>query len=290
MGRHGRRLFHPISAPKMMKTYPHATRRHFLQGMLAAAAAPLIVPSRVLGGENTPSRKIQLGHIGVGNRGTGVLRNFLGVPGAVSVAIADSYQERRESGAGFVKEQQGHEPKLYGDFRELLADRSIDAVVICTPDHWHVPVALAAVRAGKDLYLEKPLGYSLEHNRLIRDAVKQHGRVFQYGTQQRSQEMMKRGVELVRNGYLGDLKRIEVWAPAGRAGGSTEEIPIPPGLDYEMYIGPAPMRPCSTGRKSSAMPKGSRRFRATARHSTAPRAGSASAAKPRKRAIPSGCG
>jgi predicted dehydrogenase len=235
-----------------MKIYPDPTRRHFLQGMLAAAAAPLIVPSRVLGGENAPSKKVQLGHIGVGGQGTGNLRNFLGVSGAVSVAVADPYQERRELAAGFVKEQQGHEPKLYRDFRELLADRSIDAVVIATPDHWHVPIALAAIRAGKDLYVEKPLGYSLEQNRLLRDALRESGRVFQYGTQQRSQELMKRGVELVRNGYIGELQRIEVWAPAGRAGGSTEEIPVPAGLDYEMYLGPAPLSLCSKDRITSA--------------------------------------
>ena len=148
-----------------------ASRRHFMKGLLAAASAPLFIPAHVLRGAAAPSRKIQLGHIGVGGQGTGNLRNFLGVPGAASVAICDPFQERREKAAGFVREQQGHTPKLYGDFRDLLADPGIDAVVICTPDHWHVPVALAAIRAGKDLYLEKPLGYSLEQNRLLRDAL-----------------------------------------------------------------------------------------------------------------------
>jgi predicted dehydrogenase len=228
-----------------------ASRRHFLQTMLAAGVAPLVVPARVLGGENAPSKKIQLGHIGTGGQGTSDLRNFLGVAGAASVALCDPYQERRERAAKFVQEQQGHAPKLYGDFRELLADPGIDAVVIATPDHWHVPVALAAVRAGKDVYVEKPLGYSLEQNRLIRDAVKQSGRVFQYGTQQRSQELMKRGVELVRNGYLGEIQRIEVWAPAGRGGGSHAKIPVPAGLDYDLYLGPAPLRPCAKERITS---------------------------------------
>jgi predicted dehydrogenase len=232
----------------MNKSPVRNTRRHFLQGMLAAGAAPLVVSSRILGGVDAPSGRVRLGHIGVGRRGTGALRSFLGVPGTVSVAIADPFQERRELAAGFVREEQGHAPTLHNDFRELLGDSSIDAVVICTPDHWHVPIALAAIRAGKDLYLEKPLGYSLEENRLLRDAVKRHRRVFQYGTQQRSQELLKRGVELVRNGYIGPLERIEVWAPPGRGGGSTEEIPVPPGLDYDLYLGPAPMRPCSKDR------------------------------------------
>jgi predicted dehydrogenase len=229
-----------------------APRRRFMKGLLAAASAPLFIPARVLHGAEAPSRKIQLGHIGVGGQGTGNLRNFLGVPGAASVAICDPFQERRDRAATFVREQQGHAPKLYGDFRELLSDPGIDAVVICTPDHWHVPLALAAIRARKDLYLEKPLGYTLEQNRLLRDSLAQDRRVFQYGTQQRSNELIKRGVELVRNGYIGDLQRIEVWAPGGRSGGSTAEIPIPSGLDYEMYLGPAPLRPCSKDRITSA--------------------------------------
>lgn len=224
------------------------SRRHFLGGVIAAAVAPQFIPSRVLGGETAPSRKIQLGHIGTGGQGSGVLQNFLSVEGAVSVAIADPYQARREAAGKRVKDSQGHEPKLYNDFRELLADKSIDAVVIATPDHWHVPVGLAAVRAGKDVYIEKPLGHTLAQNQAMLDACRKHQRVFQYGTQQRSQELLKRGIELVLNGYIGDLQRIEVWAPAGRGGGSLAEIPVPAGLDYDLYLGPAPMKPCSKDR------------------------------------------
>ena len=227
------------------------SRRRFLGGVLAAAVAPQFIPSRVLGGETAPSRKIQLGHIGCGGQGTGLLQNFLSVNGAVSVAIADPYQKRREAAGKRVKASQGHEPKLYNDFRELLADKSIDAVIIATPDHWHVPIGLAAVRAGKDVYIEKPLGHTLAQNRAMLDACRKHQRVFQYGTQQRSQELLKRGIELVLNGYIGDLQRIEVWAPAGIGGGSLDEIAVPAGLDYDLYIGPAPMKPCSKDRITS---------------------------------------
>ncbi len=146
------------------------------------------------------------------------------------------------------KRHRAHDPKLYNDFRELLADKSVDAVVIATPDHWHVPIGLAAVRAGKDVYIEKPLGHSLNQNRAMLDACKKNNRIFQYGTQQRSQELIKRGVELVLNGYIGELQRLEVWAPGGKSGGSLAEIPVPDGLDYDLYIGPAPMRPCSKDR------------------------------------------
>lgn len=228
------------------------SRRHFLGGVIATAVAPQFIPSRVLGQEPAPSRTIQLGHIGTGGQGTGLLQNFLGVKGVKSVAIADPFQSRREAAGKRVFDSQGHAPKLYNDFRELLADKSIDAVVIATADHWHVPIGLAAVRAGKDVYIEKPLGYTLNQNRAMLAACQKHQRIFQYGTQQRSQELLKRGVELVLNGYIGDLQRIEVWAPPGAGGGSLEEIPVPTGLDYDLYLGPAPMKPCSANRVTSS--------------------------------------
>lgn len=235
-----------------MKIENQISRRRFLDGIIAAAVAPQFIPSRVLGGETAPSRKIQLGHIGTGGQGTGLLRNFLSDEGAVSVAVADPYLERRQRAGGMIKETQKHEPKLYNDFRELLADKTIDAVIIATPDHWHVPVGLAAVRAGKDVYIEKPLGHTLAQNQAMLAACRKHERIFQYGTQQRSQELLKRGIELVLNGYIGDLERIEVWAPAGSGGGSLDEIPVPAGLDYDLYVGPAPMKPCSKDRITSA--------------------------------------
>jgi hypothetical protein len=227
------------------------TRRSFLTGTAAAFSAPLILPASRLFGADVPSRSINIGHIGTGGQGTGLLQNFLGVKGAKSVAIADPYQARREAGGARVKATQGHDPKLYNDFRELLADKSIDAVIIATPDHWHVPIGLAAVRAGKDVYIEKPLGHTLAQNQAMLKACTEHKRIFQYGTQQRSQEILKRGIELVLNGYIGDLQRLEVWAPPGSGGGSLEEIPVPAGLDYDLYIGPAPMKPCSAERITS---------------------------------------
>ena len=229
------------------------SRRRFLQAMVAAAAAPQFVPARVFAAETAPSKTIQLGHIGVGGQGTSLLNNFVGVAGAKSVAVCDPYRARRERAAGIVKQRQGHDPKLYSDFRELLADPGIDAVVIASPDHWHVPLGLAAVRAGKDVYIEKPLGKSLAQNRAMLEACRKHDRIFQYGTQQRSQELIHRGIELVRNGHIGDLQRLEIWAPKGSdGGGSLDEIPVPEGLDYDLYLGPAPMKPCTKDRITSA--------------------------------------
>ncbi|MBT8045089.1 MAG: Gfo/Idh/MocA family oxidoreductase [Verrucomicrobiae bacterium] len=227
------------------------SRRRFLTTTGAAAAAPLVLPASRLFGADAPSKVVRLGHIGVGGRGTGLLRNFITRGGARSVAVADPFRHRRERAAELIKKAQGEAPTVFSDFRELLADPSIDAVVIATPDHWHVPIGLAAVRAGKDVYLEKPLGYTMSQNKAMLDACKKHDRVFQYGTQQRSQEIMKRGIELVLNGAIGEVERIEVWAPAGRGGGSLDEIPVPEGLDYDMYIGPAPMKPCTRDRITS---------------------------------------
>lgn len=227
------------------------TRRQFLT-TTAAATAAAIAPQILHGNPNAALKTIRLGHIGVGGQGTGLLQNFLSVKGAMSVAIADPFAHKREAAAKRVKASQGHDPKLYSDFRELLADDSIDAVIIATPDHWHVPIGLAAVRAGKDVYIEKPLGHTLAQNKAMLDACVKHDRIFQYGTQQRSQEIMRRGIELVLNGYIGEIERIDIWAPKGKGGGSLEEIPVPDGLDYDLYIGPAPMKPCTKDRITSA--------------------------------------
>jgi predicted dehydrogenase len=228
------------------------TRRRFLASSTAALAAPFILPVRSAFGAEAGSRTIRLGHIGVGGQGSSLLQNFLSVKGARSVAIADPFRQRRETAAQRVKESQGHEPKQHNDFRELLADPDIDAVVIATPDHWHVPIGLAAVRAGKDVYVEKPLGHSLAQNKAMLDACVKHDRIFQYGTQQRSQEILRRGIELVLNGAIGEIERIDIWAPKGTGGGSLEEIPVPDGLDYDLYLGPAPMKPCTKDRITSA--------------------------------------
>jgi predicted dehydrogenase len=220
-----------------------------VQGVVGATLAPHVLSSRAF----AAGRTIRLGHIGVGGQGASLLRNFLATEGAVSAAVCDPFKARRDAAAALIAAEGQAAPSLYNDFRELLASPDIDAVVVATPDHWHVPVGLAAVRAGKDVYVEKPLGYSLAQNEAMLKAVRQHQRVFQYGTQQRSQEIIKRGVELVLNGYIGDLQRMEVWAPAGvMGGGSMTPIPVPDGLDYDLYLGPAPVRDCTADRITSS--------------------------------------
>jgi len=220
------------------------TRRRVLQGAAATVAAPLVIPSSVLGDETTaaPSQRVALGQIGAGTRGRQLLRGFFGSKDAQYVAIADCYRDRREGMAAMTKS------KAYQDHRELLARDDIDAVIIATPDHWHVPLANAAARAGKDCYVEKPLGVTIEEDLVCRKVFQQNKRIFQYGTQQRSSRHCRLACELVRAGKIGKVHTIEVIAPDGGAGGSTAEAPLPDGLDYDRWIGPAAMVPYANGR------------------------------------------
>lgn len=235
------------------------SRRAFLRNTTALAAgaiaAPYVITSTALGADGVPaaSERVTLGHIGVGSRGSGVLKGFLGLKDCQSLAVADAFTDRRDKIATMINERAGSSIcKPYHDFRELLAREDIDAVVVATPDHWHVPILVAAAKAGKDMYVEKPLGLCLDWDLKARAAIKQHGSVFQYGTQQRSSAHCRLGCELVLNGVIGELKSIEVHAPAGKAGGSTEQIPVPVGFDYDLWLGPAPVSPYTKDRCTSA--------------------------------------
>jgi glucose-fructose oxidoreductase len=236
------------------------SRRAFLHCSAWAAGAtalfPTIVPATVFGA-TAPSQRVTLGHIGVGGQGSGLLGGFLGLPQGQSVAVCDPIEDRRAGAARQVEQAyaqqrgQGTYPGCtpYNDFRELLAREDIEAVVVATPDHWHVPIAMAAVRAGKDVYVEKPLGLSVAQDKALRAAVHRYGAVFQYGTQQRSfSRHCGFACELVRNGYLGELKAIHVVAPDGVTGGNAVPQPVPAGMDYDLWLGPAPVTPYTADR------------------------------------------
>ena len=221
------------------ETRQRTNRRDALKQLAAVtAAAPLFVPGRALGAEDKApaSERVTLGHIGTGGRGTGLFRSFQPLADAQSVATSDCYANKREATATVC---QG---KAYADFRDLLARDDIDGVVIATPDHWHVPIGILAARSGKDVYIEKPLGVTIEQDLAMEKVIREEKRIFQYGTQQRSSAHCWRGCELVRRGAIGKVHTIEVDAPNGGAGGSTAEAPIPEGLDFDMWCGPSPMR------------------------------------------------
>ncbi len=141
----------------------------------------------------------------------------------------------------------------YADFRELLARKDIDAVVICTPDHWHAIPVIAACKAGKDIYCQKPLSLTIAEGRAMSDAVKKHERVFQTGSQQRSDSNFRRACELVRNGRIGKLHTVRCGLPGGRpdygkTGDRKETAEVPKGFDYDMWLGPAPKKPYAPAR------------------------------------------
>lgn len=227
------------------------TRRRFLKiqaGALGALGLPVLVPSSVFG-QGAPSNRIQVGCIGVGPQGRGVMGNFLRQPLCRVVALCDISGRNLKAAVDAVSRAYGGtKPILYHHYEDLLARRDIDAVLIATPDHWHVPVALAAVRAGKDMYLEKPMGLSVEEDQQLRAACQQHGRIFQFGTQQRSGRQFRQACELVRNGRIGQLKEIHVWCVGSRPGGSTDPIQPPKDLDYPTWLGPAPKTPYTLGK------------------------------------------
>ncbi|MDR2170030.1 MAG: Gfo/Idh/MocA family oxidoreductase [Planctomycetaceae bacterium] len=203
--------------------------------------------SSVFGDEQkaAPSERITYAHIGLGNQGRHLARMFNNIKEGQCVAVADCYKSRRENGAKACK------GTAYLDFRELLARDDIDCVIVATPDHWHVPIAVAAAKLKKNVYVEKPLGLTIAQDILCEKILKENGVIFQYGTQQRSLQHCRLGCQLVRQGVIGKIKRVEVNSPNGHGGGSLAEAPIPPdlGVDgYEMWTGHSPKKPYSNGR------------------------------------------
>lgn len=232
-----------------MNTKPAFTRRQFiktnLSAALAASAFPTILPASALGRDGTvaPGERVALGVIGSGERGRDVLQGFLNQKQCQAIALCDVKQDALGKAKALVDAKYGNtDCATHADFRELLARKDIDAVLIASPDHWHVLHALAAVRAGKDLYVEKPLGLSLAEDQVLRREVQSRKRIFQFGTQQRSDNKFRLACELVRNGYIGQLKHINIWAPPSGAGGSTKRVPPPANMDYNFWLGPAKYR------------------------------------------------
>jgi len=235
-------------------------RRQFLRRTAGAAVGaiifPYVVSSSALGkaGSVAAGNRITVGCIGVGPRGTAVMRGFLAEKDAQVVAVCDVKSHVRQAARKIVNEHyQSDGCATYNDFRRLIARDDIDVVLVATPDHWHVLVALAVVKAGKDVYLEKPMGLSLEQDQALRAAVHRYGRVFQFGTQQRSSRNFRFACELALNGRLGKLHTINVWSPGSSQGGSPKPVPVPEWLDYNMWLGPAPYKPYTKDRCSNKL-------------------------------------
>jgi predicted dehydrogenase len=233
-----------MNPAKSLTTRP--PRRTFLKSVLAAGAAPCFVPAHVLGAEDkaAPSNKITLGVLGVGSQGQFDMQNFLAQDDVRVTAICDVNKRNIESARGHIAKAYGKpDVKVFADFRELNADNSIDAVLMALPVHWHSIPSLDAILHGKHIYHEKPMALSCEEARRVREAVRKKGVVFQFGTQQRSDLKFRWACELARNGRLGKLKEIHVSVPAGRKGPLFAEQPVPEYVDWERWVGPAPLSP-----------------------------------------------
>ncbi len=237
-----------------MKSERKITRRRALQiaASAAGAAVPMFIPSRLLG-DNAPSKQIVMGFIGVGWMGGDNLSAFLGRNECHVVAIADVDQGHLQQNVDKVnKKYKNQDCKGYKDFRELLARKDIDAVCISTPDHWHSIPAVEAARAKKDIYCEKPLSHSFAEGVAMVEAVEKNGRIWQTGSWQRSVPNFRQGVELVLNGYIGKVKRVEVGLPPGHSvfdgvKGNTPNSDPPKEVDYDFWVGPAEFLPFNVG-------------------------------------------
>jgi predicted dehydrogenase len=223
------------------------SRREFARSSLVATgllALPNVIPARLLGA-NAPSNRVRVGQIGCGRIAQGHdMPSVLHAGLADYVAVCDVDSKRAADGRSFVekfyreKELPAPRVDVYGDYREMLARTDIDAIVISTPDHWHAEPALAAVLAGKDVYLQKPMTMTHAEGVLLRAAVQKSRRIFQLGSQQRSSVQFRRACELVRSGRVGRLGRVEIGLPIDPTAPDDPAQPVPPNLDYDRWLGP----------------------------------------------------
>lgn len=217
------------------------SRRDILAG---GAAATLSAASyaRVVGAND----RVGLGFIGFGLIGKRHVLDFRDQPGVNMAAVAEVHRGRRDEAAALM----GGSPRAYGDFRRLLDNRDVDAVVVSTPDHWHALMTMMACSAGKDVYVEKPLSLFVREGRWMTDVARRHDRVVQVGTQQRSGPHYQKARELIRDGRIGQVVAVRMWYYRNvmPGFGSPPDGPPPAGLDYDLWLGPAPKRPYNPNR------------------------------------------
>jgi predicted dehydrogenase len=230
------------------------SRRTFVKSALVGAAAasvdfPTIVPSSVFG-QYAPSKRINVGAIGTGRISRGHdLPGIWRYEDARIVAVCDVDAKRAEEARALVNDYYTRQTGakydgviVYSDYRSLLQNKDIDAVVISTPDHWHAIIAIDAVESGKDVYLQKPASLTIAEGRALSNAVHRTGRIFQIGSQQRSTPQFRYAAELVRNGRIGELKTVYVGLPSDPAGDEEVEMPVPRNLNYDAWLGSTPYK------------------------------------------------
>ncbi|MBN2000537.1 Gfo/Idh/MocA family oxidoreductase [candidate division KSB1 bacterium] len=236
----------------------HSSRRKFIKTSLGAAAAlsaPVILPASAWSKADLPGDRINIGVIGIGKQGSGLLWGFLNTPAIHVAAVCEVDRKKLFYGKNQVEKyyagklDQGTYKgcDIYGDFRELIERKDIDAVVIAVPDHWHAIISIEAAKAGKDIYCEKPLSLTIAEARQMVNAVRRYNRVFQTGSMQRSDSKFRLACELVQNGFIGEVESVRVSIRTGFIPHpiicDLGEEPKPEELNWEMWLGPAPDRP-----------------------------------------------
>jgi myo-inositol 2-dehydrogenase / D-chiro-inositol 1-dehydrogenase len=233
-----------ISRRKFIDTSVKAT----LLSSVAFNGFPTIVPSSVFG-KNAPSDKINIGQIGFGRIAmTHDLAETLRYDVARIIAVADFDSSRAVKGKQFIEDYYTKKTgnagylnvKTYGDYHEILADKSIDAVIISTPDHWHAQPAIEAALAGKNIYVQKPTSLTIKEGQLLRDVVKRKNVILQVGTQQRAMPQFRIAAELVRNGRIGKLETVKIGLPGDPSGPEAPEMSVPKNLNYNGWLGSTP--------------------------------------------------
>lgn len=228
------------------------SRRDFMKtagGAALAAGFPMIVPSTVFGA-NAPSNRLNVGCIGVGRMGMGDLRDFINRDAIQVVAVCDVDANRVAKAKAYVENHYAKKSRKnyqgcggYNEFEEIVARDDIDIVSVVTPDHWHIIPAIAAAESGKDLFVQKPLSLTIPEGRALSKAVKDNERVFLVGSQQRSDARFRLACQLARTGRLGELKTVKVGFGADPTCPPQPEMPVPDGLDYDRWLGQAPVKP-----------------------------------------------
>ena len=235
-----------------MTTSNRFSRRQFLKTTATfAAVAPTILPSRIWSAPTGPNDRLTLGFVGMGTQNRGLLNGFIHNKATQVVAVCDVDTTRRENAKKIVEDYYAKQTDKgtfkgcdgYKDFRELIARKGIDAVVVATPDHWHALVVIAAANAGKDIYCEKPLSLTIAEARAMVNAVRHNNRILQTGSMQRSSQEFRKACELVRNGRIGKVKTVIGGVGPTSKPCDLPEEPMEPGLDWDRWLGPAPMRP-----------------------------------------------
>jgi len=230
------------------------TRRGFMRAAGAAtgamAAFPTIIPASVLGQE-APSKVLTVACVGVGGMGMSHVAQMVDRKTVRIVAVADVDAYHQKRAAKVINAKYGNaDCRTVGDFREVTRAADVDLITVATPDHWHALTALDAIRHGKDVFVEKPLTLTVREGQVLVEELRKHKRIGQTGTMQRSSEGFHRAAELIRNGHLGKIGRIEVLIPANNryVGATWKPEPVPEGLDYDFWLGPAPYAPYTSQR------------------------------------------